>query len=97
MNRFRPNLVINGTDAWIEDEWKNIKIGECEFKVNQACIRCVLTTIDPVSKTKDPDTEPLRTMNSFRKGPQGGVVFGMHLTPVTLGNIKLNDKIVVIN
>lgn len=97
MNRFRPNLVVNGTDAWIEDEWKNIRIGECEFKVNQACIRCVLTTIDPVSKTKDPNTEPLRTMNSFRKGPQGGVVFGMHLTPVTPGRIKLNDELVVLD
>ena len=90
MNRFRPNLVIDGTDAWDEDKWKKVKIGECEFKVNQACIRCVLTTIDPITKTKDPDTEPLRTMNSFRKGPQGGVVFGMHLTPISLGKLSVS-------
>lgn len=96
MNRFRPNVVVNGTDEWDEDEWKRIRIGECEFKVNQACIRCVFTTIDPISKAKDPGAEPLRTMNSFRKGPQGGVVFGMHLTPITLGTIKLKDKVTVI-
>ena len=97
MNRFRPNLVVNGTGAWAEDEWKKIRIGECEFKVNQACIRCVLTTIDPISKAKEPDSEPLRTMNSFRKGPVGGVVFGMHITPLNTGKIKLNDELVVLN
>jgi len=97
INRFRANLVINGTDAWEEDEWNTIRIGDCDFKVNQACIRCVLTTIDPVSKIKDPDSEPLRTMNSFRKGPQGGVVFGMHLTPLTVGKVQLGDEIVVLN
>ena len=97
INRFRANLVIDGTNAWEEDGWNTIRIGECDFKVNQACIRCVLTTIVPVSKIKDPDSEPLRTMNSFRKGPQGGVVFGMHLTPLSVGKVKLGDEIVVLN
>jgi len=63
MDRFRPNVVIKGTQAWVEDDWKKIRIGLCEFKVNQPCIRCVFTTIDPITKTKDPDSEPLRTMN----------------------------------
>jgi len=96
MNRFRPNLVVNGTEAWDEDNWRLIRIGECKFKVNQPCIRCVLTTIDPISKTKDPDTEPLRTMNTFRKGPKGGVVFGMHVTPLNNGVVKLEDPLEVL-
>ena len=28
MNRFRPNLVVSGSDAFAEDTWKKIKIGE---------------------------------------------------------------------
>jgi len=96
MNRFRPNLVVNGTDAWVEDNWQLIRIGECEFKVNQPCIRCVFTTIDPVSKSKDPDTEPLRTMRTFRKGPKGGVVFGMHITPINAGIVRLKDPLEVL-
>ncbi len=96
MNRFRPNLVISGTNAWDEDKWEKIRIGECEFKVNQACIRCVLTTIDPVSKSKDPNSEPLRTMASFRKGSKGGVVFGMHLTPIKTGQVKINDELLIL-
>ena len=96
MNRFRPNLVVKGTQAWEEDQWQRVAIGECEFKVNQACIRCALTTIDPISKAKDPESEPLRTLNTFRKGPVGGVVFGMHLTPVTLGAVNVNDEVVVL-
>jgi len=96
MNRFRPNLVVSGAAAWEEDQWQKVRIGECDFKVNQACIRCVFTTIDPVSKTKDPRSEPLRTMATFRKGPQGGVVFGMHLTPITTGNVNVNDELIVL-
>ena len=96
MNRFRPNLVVNGADAWDEDSWQLIRIGECTFKVNQPCIRCVLTTIDPVSKTKDLDSEPLRTMNTFRKGPDGGVVFGMHITPIGNGVVRLEDPLEVL-
>jgi uncharacterized protein YcbX len=96
MNRFRPNLVVSGTSAWDEDNWKNVKIGECDFKVNQACIRCVLTTIDPVSKIKDPTSEPLRTMASFRKGQKGGVVFGMHFTPITTGQVKVDDELIIL-
>lgn len=96
MNRFRPNLVIKGSAAWDEDHWQLIKIGNCEFKVNQPCIRCVLTTIDPVTKLKDPDTEPLRTMGTFRKGPAGGVVFGMHITAVNGGMVKLDDTVEIL-
>ena len=24
MNRFRPNVVVAGTDAWAEDDWSRI-------------------------------------------------------------------------
>jgi len=84
------------SEAWYEDNWRLIKIGECKFKVNQPCIRCALTTIDPISKTKDPDSEPLRTMSTFRRGPKGGVVFGMHVTPLNTGVVKLGDPLEVL-
>jgi uncharacterized protein YcbX len=45
MLRFRPNLVIEGSEAFAEDGWKRIRIGDVEFRVVKPCARCILTTI----------------------------------------------------
>lgn len=31
MNRFRPNLVFNGGEAFLEDSWEKVKIGGVRF------------------------------------------------------------------
>ena len=46
MNRFRPNLVFTGGNAYEEDNWKDFKIGNAEFKAVKPCARCVITTTD---------------------------------------------------
>lgn len=46
MNRFRPNFVVEGSEAFAEDDWKQIKIGSSVFHVVKPCARCVITTID---------------------------------------------------
>ena len=33
MDRFRPNIVVDGLQAWEEDTWKRIRIGSVEFHV----------------------------------------------------------------
>lgn len=95
MERFRPNLVIKGTQAYEEENWSIIQIGECVFRISQSCQRCVFTTIDPVTKTKDPNQEPLRTLATYQKDPRGGVKFGMHLIPIETGVVKVGDKLIV--
>lgn len=97
MERFRPNFVLDGTDAYEEDHWDIISIGKVQLRVIQQCERCVLTTIDNRTKQKHPKGEPLRTLNKYRKGLNGGVVFGVHAVPITTGTIYQGDKIVVLN
>jgi uncharacterized protein YcbX len=63
MLRFRPNLVIEGSEAFAEDGWKRIRIGEVEFRVVKSCSRCILTTIDPQSGERSEDREPLASSN----------------------------------
>ncbi|MCL7707815.1 MOSC domain-containing protein, partial [Enterobacter kobei] len=43
MNQFRPNLVVTGVEAWAEDTWKVIRIGDVVFDVAKPCSRCVFT------------------------------------------------------
>jgi uncharacterized protein len=82
MRRFRPNIVIKGSavQAWEEDSWKKIRIGErLEFFVWQRCGRCTMTTIDRDSL--DRCGEPLATLSTFRERSHGMRNFGMHLIP----------------
>ncbi len=45
MNRFRPNFVVSGADAFAEDGWTRIRIGDVVFHLVKTCARCVITTL----------------------------------------------------
>ena len=66
MLRFRPNLVIEGSEAFAEDGWKRIRIGDVEFRVVKSCSRCILTTVDPHTGVRDEQREPLATLMTYR-------------------------------
>lgn len=54
MQRFRPNLVIEGATPHAEDDWRRVRIGELELECVKPCLRCVLTTVDPARGELDP-------------------------------------------
>ncbi|MEP6599967.1 MAG: MOSC N-terminal beta barrel domain-containing protein [Actinomycetota bacterium] len=78
MTRFRPNVVVAGTPAWVEDGWRRLRIGAVHFRAVKACDRCVFTTIDPVTAQKG--TEPIATLARYRKW-DGKTWFGVNLIP----------------
>ena len=95
MNRFRPNLVVKEADAFAEDKWKKIKIGDCIFYVVKLCDRCVMTTIEQSKGEKD-GKEPLKTLAKFRT-KNGKVLFGQNLIAENPGEIlKVGDKIEIL-
>lgn len=96
MNRFRPNLVVNTDEPFIEDSWQRIRVGDTEFDLVKACSRCVFTTVDPDSGEKHPNLEPLRTLGSYRRRPEGGVYFGQNAIPRNLGNLTLGAEVEVL-
>ena len=97
MRQFRPNLVVSDTGvAFPEDDWKKVRIGEVEFDCAQACKRCVFTTIDPHTATKDEDQEPLRTLSTYRRRGDGGPAFGVHLIPRSRGVVHRGDPVEVL-
>ena len=83
MERFRPNLVITDCTAFAEDTWKHIDIGDTRFAAAGPCERCIMTTVDPNTGAKL-GPEPLRTLATYRRDPQGtGVHFGQNLVNLT--------------
>lgn len=91
MWRFRPNVVIDGTDPFEEDSWRTVRLGETDCRVQQACDRCVMTTIDPATLGKGP--EPLRTLARHRKW-DGKTWFGIWLVPQGAGKVGVGDGVV---
>ncbi|XP_061721906.1 mitochondrial amidoxime-reducing component 1-like isoform X3 [Cydia pomonella] len=64
---FRPNFILQGALPYAEDNWKFLKIGNVVFEILKPCTRCVLTTIDPETGVRNPNTEPLETLKSYRQ------------------------------
>ncbi|MFC3607054.1 MOSC domain-containing protein [Stutzerimonas tarimensis] len=95
MRRFRPNLVVQGAPAYAEDQWRRIRIGPVTFRVVKPCTRCIITTLDPDSGSRDSGGEPLATLARYRKG-EGGVLFGQNLIAENTGELKLGMSVEVL-
>ena len=77
MNRFRPNVVLSGIDAYDEDHIDEIRVGGLAFKLVKHCTRCQITTTD--QSTAVVGMEPLSTLARYRMNAElGGVTFGMN-------------------
>ena len=77
IDRFRPNLVLSGTEAHEEDHIERLDIGSVTLALVKSCTRCEITTTDQTSAHVG--VEPLRTLAQFRMNPAlGGVAFGVN-------------------
>ncbi|RJG10677.1 MOSC domain-containing protein [Massilia cavernae] len=78
MNRFRPNVVIDGMEPYEEDFIGNFIAGEVILKPVKPCPRCPIPSVD--QETGIPGPDPLDVMQSYRKKPQldDAVCFGMN-------------------
>jgi len=94
MARFRPNVVIAGSEAWAEDDWRRIRIGDAVFRAVKGCARCVITTIDPDTAVRE--KEPIASLARIRRW-DGATWFGVNLVPDTPGaTIQVGDDVEVL-
>ena len=94
MNRFRPNFVFTGGEAYEEDSWKEFTIGELTFFGVKPCGRCVMTTVDQ-EKGKTSGKDPLRTLAKYRT-VGNSVLFGQNLIGPGTGLVAVGDAIDVL-
>lgn len=76
MLRFRPNIVVSGSEPYEEDAWAHFRIGEIDLYGVKPCARCVLTTIDP--ETARLGKEPLKTLATYRQWKHK-ILFGQNV------------------
>lgn len=63
--QFRPSIVVSDCEAFTEDTWDHIQIGQVEMKRVIGCGRCILTTVDPETGVIT-RKEPLNTLKTYR-------------------------------
>jgi uncharacterized protein len=82
MERFRPNLVLEGLAAWEEDHVDLLSIdtpdGPLRLKLVKPCVRCTIPGVDPATGVQG--TEPGDTLAGFRADARvdGGITFGVN-------------------
>lgn len=86
MDRFRPNLVLSGLEAYEEDYLDTLSFGpagrEVVLRLVKPCARCPVPGIDQQTGLRDADwpDEPLETMAVYRANERvgGGLTFGQN-------------------
>ena len=78
MNRFRPNLVVDGIPAFEEDYLSALAFDTSTVRPVKPCARCPIPAIDQDSAIAGPD--PLDILQTYRANPrmEGAVCLGMN-------------------
>ena len=83
MNRFRPNLVLEGLSAYAEDRIHELRAPGICLRLVKPCLRCSITATDQARGALDGE-EPLRTLRRYRwDHTLHGVAFGQNAIVVT--------------
>jgi uncharacterized protein YcbX len=93
MDRFRPNIVVDGCKPHDEDSWGSVRIGDVDFAVVKPCSRCVVTTTN--QQTGERGREPLQTLASYRL-QDGEVLFGQNLIHRGVGTVRVGDRLLIL-
>jgi len=79
MNRFRPNMVVEGIDAFEEDFVEAFSDGEINLRPVKPCARCPIPSVDQATGIPGPD--PLDILQTYRANARmdGAVTLGMNV------------------
>jgi uncharacterized protein len=94
IDRFRPNIVIDGCPAHAEDDWHKIAIDDIEIQLAKPCSRCVIPSIDQYSSEKHPTI--LKALASYRRS-ENKIFFGQNGLHSQNGIIRSGQAIQLIN
>jgi uncharacterized protein YcbX len=102
MEKFRPNIVVDGTTAWDEDFWGQLEITGAGIKIilTSNCARCMSINVD-LEKGRMGDGASgalLKRMMRDRRidpGKKWEPIFGRYGFPTNGGEIKVGDDVAV--
>lgn len=95
ITRFRPNITVNGGEAFQEDTWKRIKIGDVMFRVVKPSSRCEVININQDTGERDGDFLPLDALGGYRRAANG-IMFAQNMVQENTGIIRVGDPILIL-
>jgi len=98
MDRFRPNVVVEGLAPYEEDELASLSCEGVELRWVTPCERCVMTTTDQTTGVRE-TKEPIKTLSTYRRRENpyaSGVVFGAYMTAGREGTLRRGDRLEVV-
>jgi len=75
MNRFRPNIVLDGLQAYDEDHIAMLSCGDARFALVKPCTRCAIPDIDQLTARQGEEVG--RVLAAYRSR-EAGIVFGQN-------------------
>lgn len=91
--RFRPNIVVAGAEAFAEDDWQTLEIGETIIDLVKPCARCRVVDVDP--DTGRGGGTVLKGLARIRTRGHA-VLFGQNAIPRKLGTLAVGDPVRVV-
>jgi uncharacterized protein YcbX len=82
MNRFRPNVVVNGLQPFAEHAMPGLAGAGYGLRFCHPCERCVVTTIDQDTAARNPQRQPYLTLRELNPAPgtENSPAFGQNAT-----------------
>ncbi|MFV1984892.1 MAG: MOSC domain-containing protein, partial [Thiohalomonadales bacterium] len=84
---------VTGCDAFAEDNWKKIRIGDLVLRVVKPCSRCVIPNID--TETGERGNEPVKMLLTFRKH-ENKIYFGQNIIADSSGFLSVGDLLEIL-
>jgi uncharacterized protein len=96
VERFRPNIVIEGGEPFAEDQWEHLDIdtaqGSIRIDLVKPCARCSIISVDP--RTAVQGIEPMRTLSTYRR--RGDKVYvAQNGLPRSEGQVATGSRVTV--
>lgn len=88
--RFRPNLVLQHSTPFIEDELTDFNVNGIQFNFIKKCARCTVPNVN--QNTGKISKEPMKTLNNIRRFG-GKVYFGSLFKNLNNGKISVGNDI----
>lgn len=77
IERFRPNIVLDGVEAFDEDYARTVRVGDAVIELVRPCVRCTVPSVDPT--LGEQGDEPGDTLATYRNNEEaGGITFGVN-------------------
>lgn len=95
VQRFRPNIVVSGLEAYAEDKLSQMTHKQIDFTHVSPCERCVIVNQDHESGVTQ-GNDPLNTLSSYRRIEDkydSGIVFGNYFNTQGDGLVKIGDEL----